>query len=148
MTEPRVIHSFPALESTSSELIIMKLVGVGLTVVSVLAGYGVGALATLGSGTVPPTWVVALVAVAVMSCFFAVRIRGTIRNEALLKTVRQYICESVQGDIVINETELLRAIEGETVTVSNGETVTVERDGGTMSLLVHGHDRTTTTHHM
>jgi len=136
MTTTKIVHAFPALEITSSELILMKLIGAALTIISVVAGYGIGALATLGSGVFPPTWIIMVTAVAIMVGFFFFRIRSTIRQEAHLRAVRAYVCQAVSGTLAVNEDELLRAINGETVELGSGERIIVERDGSNMNLLV------------
>lgn len=136
MTRTKIIHSFPTLEVTSAELIIMKLIGAALTVISVLAGYGVASLAVLGTTATPPTWITFTTAIAIMVGFFTFRIRTTIRQEAHLKAVREYVCETVSHELLITEEELHRAINGETVLLSNGESIIVGRDGSTMNLAV------------
>ena len=136
MTTTKIIHTFPALEITSSELILMKFIGAALTIISVVAGYGIGALVTLGSGAFPPTWIIMVTAVVIMVGFFFFRIRSTIRQEAHLRDVRAYVCHVVSGTLAVNEDELLRAINGETVELGSGERIIVERDGSNMNLLV------------
>lgn len=140
MTQTIIVHSFPTIKDSPSEMIVMKLLGSALTAVSVLAGYGVASLSVLGTNATPPTWVITITAVSIMALFFTMRIRSTIRHEANLKEARTYVCETLRHRFPISEKELLRAINGEIVALSNGDNIGVEEQGTRMSLVVLSED--------